>query len=100
VAADYLGRTQRADRGDASVASIAAAKMLTAVHNNVRFLSIASLPCFFVEPVLSARKYHCPFFTGFQPEVYVQRNILGLRCWQWSLEPLCSTSAAWFAAIA
>jgi hypothetical protein len=33
---------------DASVASIAAAKMPTAVHNNVRFLIISFLPWFFV----------------------------------------------------
>jgi hypothetical protein len=31
---------------NAPVASIAAAKMPAAVHNNVLFLSIASLPCF------------------------------------------------------
>src|ERR1700730_11322204 len=58
---------------DASVASIAAAKILTAVHNNVRFLSIASLPCFFFEPVLSARRDHCPFLVGFQLQVYVEK---------------------------
>src|SRR5882757_11191353 len=57
---------------DASVASIAAAKMLTAVHNNVRFLIIASLP-FFYRAVVSARRYHCPFRRRFQSEVYVAK---------------------------
>jgi hypothetical protein len=77
---------------NASVAGIAAANMLTAVHNNVRYLSIASLPCFFVEPVLSALGYHCPFWIGFQPKVYADGDIL-IAMWQWRLEPLGSTSA-------
>jgi hypothetical protein len=49
---------------NASVASIAAAKMLTAVHNNVRFPGIASLPCFFIEPVLSGSRRSFSFFSG------------------------------------
>src|SRR5258708_15718004 len=55
---------------NAWVASVDAASMLTAAHNNVRFLSIASLPCFFVEPVLSTPEYHSLFWTVVQPEVY------------------------------
>jgi hypothetical protein len=45
---------------NASVASTAAAKMLTVVHNNVRYPGIASLPYFF-EPVHPAPRYSSPF---------------------------------------
>jgi hypothetical protein len=50
----------------ASVENIAAARMLTAVHNNARCLTIASLPCFFVEPALPALEYHFPLWMKFQ----------------------------------
>jgi hypothetical protein len=42
--------------------------MLTAVHNNVRCLSIASLP-FFLSRFLSAPGYSSPFWIKVQPEV-------------------------------
>jgi hypothetical protein len=39
--------------------------MPNAVHNNVRFLLIARLPYFFIEPVLSALGYHLPVWRKF-----------------------------------
>src|SRR5882757_9257831 len=62
---------------DASVASIAAAKMLTAVHNNVRFLIIASLPCFFIEPLSRLAGTIVPFGEGFNQR-FMSRKYFGI----------------------
>src|SRR5882757_1935940 len=62
---------------NAPVESIAAAKMPTAVHNNVRFLRIASLPGFF-EPLLAARGHHSPFLDGASTRGLRRRKYSGI----------------------
>src|SRR5712675_3225710 len=83
----------------ASVASTAAAKMLTVVHNNVRYPGIASLP-FFTSRLLSAPGYSSPFWIKVQPEVSIGRDDLEWRCWQGLLKPLFSTSVERSTAVA